>query len=126
MNILTAIDGSDYMVILGKKLLGEIYKVKTNSIDRTIEVDVTMFNNIDQIDSKLKTLKDSQLVEIFVNEDSKFYRVFEGVKYIGQKSSHNCNSKYLTSTYILKYETESPYKSFNRYALELIKEFTEE
>lgn len=101
-----AYDGSGYISLLNGHIHGELESTKINSIDKTIELTMTLFDSPDNVfaDTTLRIINNGSFVEIFSNEDSNsLYRRYYNVTYIGMKSNNSIDCKNIKITYIFKY-----------------------
>lgn len=89
----TVFSGMDCVIILNKKVCGEIDTFEVDSIKKQIIISVSNFLSLTEILKELSEIKNSELYEIYSNEyGEKMYRKFCNLKYIGETYSISIDS----------------------------------
>lgn len=115
--------GADLLLIFNGKVYGEMTTYRVNSIDKTIEMDIQVFNLMQNIESELRSVNNGRVIEIFANEyGHKMLKTYAGVKYLGYKSNHSIDDKIVTSTLIFNYESDTPFTNTEKSLTTLIEE----
>lgn len=115
--------GADLVLIFNGKVYGEMTTCRVNSINKTIEMDIQIFNLMSNIESELRSVNDGRAIEIFANEHGhKMFKTYTGVKYLGYKSNHSIEDKVVTSTLVFNYESDTPFTETEKSLTTLIEE----
>lgn len=114
--------GADFVLICNEKVYGEFVACRSNSIDKTIELDMSFFNSLPDTDKELREIENGKLTEAFANEfNCKMCKSYLGLKYKGQKSNRSVDDTILVNTYIFSYESDTPFAVLDKLITDMIK-----
>lgn len=113
--------GSDFVLICNGKVYGDMFTFRADSIKKTIELDFSLFNSIENTDAELRSIDNGRFVEVFINEHGdKVFKCYTGIKYIGYKINHSIDDKIIKNTFIFNYESDTPFKNLEEPFTDLI------
>lgn len=113
--------GSDMLWIIDGKIIEELHTMHLNGEKKEISFDMVLFYKIVEKDKLLSSLKDSNIIQVFINEHGvKVYRKFTNVNFLYKKSVQSIDDTSLTERYSFSYDTEIPFSTFDCSVQELI------
>jgi hypothetical protein len=88
LNILTSFCGADFVIVVDGEVNGEIEALHLDSLNKgqEVRIDVAVFSTLHE--SKLPTLKDAKIYQVFANEYGyALIREFNNVTFVGEQTS---------------------------------------
>lgn len=108
-NVYTTFGGMDVVLVVDKKIKGEIQSIAVDSIKKEITIGVLSFVGAYKKESVdfYKSIKDAFILEAFANEygDHACFR-YNNVTYKGYRKNHDIDSTSFIDQYIYSYEDE--------------------
>lgn len=96
--------GMDLLIVLNKKIYGEIDTFEVNSIKKQLAISIVNFSSVTEVLKEMSEIKDAELFEIYSNEyDEKMYRKFCNITYIGELFKVSAESINPTHRLIFEY-----------------------
>jgi hypothetical protein len=106
LQILTSFCGADFVIVVNGEVNGEIETLHFDSLNegKEIKIDVAIFSTLHE--SKLPTLKDAKIYQVFANEYGyALIREFNNVTYVGEKTSISIDDIAPTVSFIYSCES---------------------
>lgn len=101
--------GSDTVIVLKGKVLGEVISLETDSVDKELTLELSVFDTILSNQSKefYKNIENSTLVEIMANEyGDKAITLYKNIKYKARRRNHSVDSLFLRERIIFSYDED--------------------